>query len=75
MSEANAPGAMPLTTMLSFDQPQRHALGQVDQAGLAGGVGIGLLRIDRDAVDGRDVDHLGRPRLGAALRSGRAAPA
>ena len=45
-------------------QPQRHAPGQLDQAGLARGVRIGFLRVDRDAVDRGDVDHLGRP-LGA----------
>ena len=49
-------------------QPQRHALDQVDQAGLAGRVRIGFLRVDRDAVDRRDVDHLpGRSRGRAQL--------
>ena len=33
----------------------------MDHRGLAGGVGIGLHRIDEDAVDRCDVDHLGRP--------------
>ena len=47
-------------------QAQRHAAGQVDQAGLARGVGVGLQRVDRDAVDRGDVDHLG----GALARSG-----
>jgi hypothetical protein len=34
-----------------LDQPQRHAPRQVDQAGLAGGIGVGLPGIDRHAVD------------------------
>ena len=41
-------------------QAQGHPFGQVDQATFAGGVGIGFLRVDRHAVDGRDVDHLGQ---------------
>ena len=46
-----------------LDQVQSHAPGQVDQPGLAGGVGIGLLRIDRHPVDRRDINHLGHMRL------------
>ncbi len=41
-------------------QPQRHAAREVDQAGLAGGVRVGFLRVDRHAVDRGDVDHLGQ---------------
>ena len=43
-------------------QAQGHALGQVDQAGLAGRVGVGLPGVDRDAVDGGDIDDLGQLR-------------
>ena len=53
------------------DQPQRHAAGEVDEPGLARGVRIGLLRIDRDAVDRRDVDHLRGRRLARAARQRR----
>ena len=42
-----------------LDQAQRHPACQVNQARLAGGAGVGLLRIDRDAVDRCDVDDLG----------------
>ena len=42
ISEAKAPGAMALIDDVVLDQARRHALGEVDQAGLAGGVGVGL---------------------------------
>ncbi len=47
--------------MLSAISVARQPLGEVDQAGLAGVIGIGLLRIGPDPVDRGDVDDLGRP--------------
>src|SRR5579862_608923 len=42
------------------DEPDRHALGQVDQTRLARMIRVRLLRIDGDAVDRGDVDDLGK---------------
>ena len=53
-----------------LDQPGRHPPRQVDHRCLARRVGIGLRRIDEDAVDGSNVDHFRRP-LGDGRRTQR----
>ena len=70
MVEAKAPGAMALTTTF-WGALERQPPGQMDQPGLGGGVGIGALMFDGEAVNRGDIDDLGRP-FGARRRAQRA---
>ncbi len=69
MSDLKAPRRDRGDVDVVLDQPRRHPARQMDHRGLARGIGVGLHRVDEDAVDRGDVDHLARPVMRSPRRA------